>query len=88
VVIYPNPATGPTVNLLPQSYQGVSAVEIRIFTTSFRKVQEETILSVPAGVAVTVNLTDQGGTPLANGLYYVVVKWNNGTAVGKLLILK
>jgi len=87
-VIYPNPVTGTTVNVLPKAYSGISNVEVEIFTVSFRMVQEETFVNVPSGVAVTVQLTDKWGKPLANGLYYLVVKTNGGQSVGKLLIIK
>ncbi len=88
VVIYPNPVTGPTVNVLPPAYTGVSNVEVEIFTTAFRKVQEETFPNVPSGTAVRVQLTDRWGTPLANGLYYVVVIVDGHRSFGKLLVLR
>jgi len=88
VVIYPNPVSGPTVNVIPKPYSGISDVEVRIFTTTFRKVNEENFSNVPSGVAVTLTLIDERGTPLANGLYYLVVKTDSGTAIGKLLVLK
>ena len=87
VVIYPNPITGPAVNVLPQAYSGVSTLEVEIFTTAFRKVQEVVFPNVPPGVAVTVELTDKWGTPLANGLYYVVVIVDGRRSFAKLLIL-
>ena len=88
VVIYPNPVTGPTVNVLPPAYTGVSTVEVEIFTTAFRKVREETFPNVPPGLAVTVQLTDKWGTPLANGLYYVMVIVDGHRSFGKLLVLR
>jgi beta-glucanase (GH16 family) len=88
VVIYPNPVTGPSVNVLPKAYSGVSNVEVEIFTISFRKVQEETFPNVPPGVAVTLQLTDKWGTPLANGLYYLVVIADGQRSSAKLLILR
>lgn len=88
MVIYPNPVTGPTVNVLPPAYTGVSTVEVEIFTTAFRKVQEETFPNVPPGLAVTVQLTDKWGTPLANGLYYVMVIVDGHRSFGKLLVLR
>ncbi len=88
LVIYPNPVTGTTVNVLPPEYTGTANVRVEIFTLAFRKVQEETFVNVPSGVAVTVQLTDKWGRPLANGLYYLVVKTNGGQSIGKLLIIK
>lgn len=78
---------GPTVNVLPPAYTGVSNVEVEIFTTAFRKVQEETFPNVPSGTEVTVQLTDRWGMPLANGLYYVVVIVDGRRSFAKLLIL-
>jgi hypothetical protein len=88
VGIYPNPVTGPTVNVLPPPYLGYSKVRVEIFTVNFRKVQDTTFDSVPSGTAVVVSLTGWGGHFLANGLYYVVVTTNNGRAIGKLLVLR
>jgi len=85
-IIYPNPAPGPTVNILPPPYNGLSEVNVKIFTTAFRKVVERTFSSIPSGTAVTLTLTDRWGTPLASGMYYAVVTTNAGRSTGKLLI--
>jgi hypothetical protein len=86
--IYPNPAKGPTVNILPPSYIGTSNVRVEIYTTAFRKVEDMTFDSIPAGTAVVVPLTGRGGNPLANGIYYLVVTTNAGKVTGKLLVLR
>ncbi|HVM32619.1 MAG TPA: hypothetical protein VMU88_05750, partial [bacterium] len=88
VVIYPNPVTGPTVNVLPPAFQGISNVEVKMFTTSFRKVQQRIFADLPMGKAVTINLTDPSGRPFSNGLYYVVVVVDGKRSVGKLLVLR
>jgi hypothetical protein len=88
VVLYPNPVAGPTVNVLPPAYVGVSNVEVEIFTTAFRKVQDETFPNVPPGVAVTVELKDKSGVPLADGLYYVIVIVDGHRSIAKLLVLR
>ncbi len=88
VGIYPNPAPGPTVEILPSGYTGLSNVRIEIFTISFRKVRDENFPSIPSGTAVTLTLTGRGGAPLANGLYYGLVTTKAGSTIGKLLILK
>jgi hypothetical protein len=87
-VVYPNPVTGPTVNVLPPAYSGISNVQVEIFTIAFRKVQDESFLSVPPGMAVTVELTDKSGSPLADGLYYLVVIVDGHRSIGKLLIIR
>ncbi|HEV2352886.1 MAG TPA: hypothetical protein VGR89_01475 [Puia sp.] len=86
--IYPNPATGPTVNLLPPPMGGSSNVRVEFFTLSFRKVKDQTFPNVPPGSPVTVDLTGWGGHPLANGVYYVVVTTDTRRVTGKLLVLR
>ncbi len=88
VVIYPNPVTGPTVNVLPPAYPGVSNVQVEIYTIAFRLVQDEIFWNVPSGKPVTVELTDKRGTPLADGVYYVVVIVDGHRSIGKLLIVR
>jgi hypothetical protein len=88
VVVYPNPVTGPTVNVLPPAYSGISDVQVEIFTIVFREVQNEIFRSIPSGVAVKVELTDRQGTPLANGLYYIVVIVDGHRSIGKLLVIR
>jgi hypothetical protein len=88
VVIYPNPAKGDTVNVLPPTHAGMEDVRVEIFTSAFRKVLDETFASVPPGVAVTVELKDKWGRPLADGLYYVVVTVDGKRSITKLLILR
>ena len=88
LILYPNPVTGPTVNVLPPSYTGISTVRVEIFTVNYRMVVDETFYSVPSGTSVTVNLTSKWGTTLANGLYYVVVDTKGGKSIGKLLVLR
>jgi hypothetical protein len=63
-------------------------VRIEIFTLNFRKVVEETLRDVPPGTAVTIELKDRWGRPLANGLYYVFVSAGGRHEVQRLLILR
>jgi hypothetical protein len=86
VVVYPNPAPGPIVNVLPPAYGGISNLRIEIFTAAFRKVQDETFTNIPSGTAVTIALIDRWGTTLGNGIYYLVVTTSKGRTIGKLLI--
>lgn len=88
VVIYPNPAQGETVNVLPPAYTGISNVRVEIFTTAFRKLQDRTFSNIPAGQAVTITLTDRTGSALANGAYYIVVTTSRGRAIDKLLVMR
>ncbi len=88
MVLFPNPVTGPTVNLLPPAYPGTGEVRVEIFTIAFRKVLDKPFPDLPAGTAVTIPLNDSWGDPLANGLYYIVVDVGAEHSVGKLLILR
>jgi hypothetical protein len=66
-----------------------SQVKIEIFTLAFRRVNQITLLAVPAGIKdVILPLTDRDGTPLANGLYYGVVTTPQEIRLNKLLILR
>ena len=76
------------MNVLPPAHLGVSTVEVEVFTTAFRKVKEDIFPNVPSGVAVTVKLSNKWGTPLANGLYYLVVIVDGQRSIAKLLILR
>jgi hypothetical protein len=89
VVLFPNPATGPGPVTLQVTLSSSGQVQISVFTTGFRKVNTMTLSNVPAGTTdVALPLTDQQGTPLANGLYYVVVRTPEGRFITKLMILR
>lgn len=88
VGIYPNPVFGPTVNLLPPSYNGISNVRVEMYTLAFRKVQDQTYTGLASGAVITLSLTGRDGRPLSNGVYYVAVTTSSGRAVGKLLVLR
>jgi hypothetical protein len=90
IVLYPNPLKGPgpvTVRIyLPAPAQ---EIDIQIFTTAFRKVNEIRLTQVPAGETdYSLNVTDRWGKALANGFYYVVVTIDGKRTIGKLLILR
>jgi hypothetical protein len=88
VGIYPNPVTGPIVQILPPFYPGTSDVRLEVFTLAFRKVQDTKIPALASGIAIPLGLTGWGGDRLANGIYYVAVTTKSGRAIGKLLILR
>jgi hypothetical protein len=88
ISIYPNPVFGPTVKVIPPAYPGLSDVRVEIFTTAFRKVQDEIFPKVPPGAAVEVELKDKWGKPLADGLYYLVALVDGGRSVGKLMVVR
>jgi hypothetical protein len=88
VVVYPNPVTGPSVNVLPPFYSGPADVQVEVFTLAFRKVLVKTFLNVHSGTALTLPLIDSWGHPLADGLYYVVVTLDGKHSTAKLLVLR
>lgn len=86
--IYPNPSTdGGPINVIPPTYLGNEDVTVRIFTIAFRKIQEEVFPQQPFG-PITIQLKDQEGTLLANGLYYIVVDVLGQRSILKLLIIR
>ncbi len=87
-VLYPNPVSTGGVAQLNPGLTFESNVSIEIFTTAFRKVADLTYYNVQPGVSVPIPLADEWGTPLANGLYYVVVQTNRGRNILKLLVLR
>jgi rhamnogalacturonan endolyase len=89
VVLFPNPVTGPGPVTLQIHLSNPGQVSISVFTTAFRRVNEITLSNVPAGITnEALPLTDKEGTPLANGLYYVVVNTPQGRFVVKLMVLR
>lgn len=87
-VIFPNPVQGSGPVSIALNMTKAGEVKVQIFTVAFRMVQEQTFPSEPVGSDVQLNLTDKGGTLLANGLYYVVVTSPSGKTVNKLLIIR
>jgi hypothetical protein len=73
---------------LPPYDTGIQKVRVEIYTLAFRKVQDNSYPALPTGTVLTISLTGKSGTPLANGIYYVVVTVNGQRAIGKLLILR
>ena len=86
VVVYPNPSTGGTVQLNP-NLTTESNVSIEIFTIAFRRVASINYSNVQPGESLPIPLVDKAGTPLASGLYYIVVQTDRGRSVVKLLLL-
>lgn len=61
----------------------------KLYTVSDREVGEEDFKNVVPGTSVIVQLKDKGGSPLANGLYYVVVTTSDRNKyILKLLVLR
>jgi len=87
-IVFPNPAPGPTVNILPPPYVGIGHVKVELFTVAFRKILQRDFDNIPSGTKVSIELRDNWGRPLASGIYYVVVTTNAGRSTGKLMVLR
>jgi hypothetical protein len=88
-VIYPNPAVGGTVQVQITGLTTTTKVSLQLQTTAFRKINEVTFHSQgPGTVTLTLPLVDSMGAPLANGIYYVIVRAQNQTLILKLMILR
>lgn len=85
-VVYPNPATGSTTTI-QLADPNATSVKVQIFTIAFREVQTITTSQVFGG-SLTVSLSDKGGRPLADGLYYFVIQCNGGRWVNKVLVMR
>jgi hypothetical protein len=90
VVVYPNPSDGsqPVSWTAPGRVDG-SDINVQIFTTAFRLVQQIEVGKTSLGAKLEpIKLEDKTGKPLASGLYYVVVTVDSKKSIGKLLILR
>ena len=88
-VIFPNPASGPSVQVQVSGLTTTTKVSLQIFTTAMRKVSEQTYHSQgPGTVTLTLSLTDSTGVALANGVYYVVIRADNQRTTLKLMVLR
>ena len=64
-------------------------VQIQVETTAFRLVNQLTFHSQGPGTAtLTVPTTDSLGTPLSNGVYYVIVRTEGARLTLKLMVLR
>lgn len=90
MVLYPNPARGldPVKLTMDLKYQS-NSVSIKLFTVAFRKINAWDYSKLAMGVyTFSIGQKDQWGTPLANGIYYLVVDWNGRRDINKLLIIR
>ena len=89
VIVYPNPANGrDEVYLQLPDYPGALDVNVKVYTTAFRKVYEEDFRQIRGSADLPLRLADKVGAPLANGLYHVIVQTPIGRWNGKLLVLR
>ncbi|HVZ80589.1 MAG TPA: glycosyl hydrolase family 28 protein [bacterium] len=88
-VIYPNPVSGDGFNIQVTGMTTVDKVQVQVETTAFRKVNEMTFHSQGPGTAIlAVPATDASGAPLANGVYYVIVRTEGARIILKLMVLR
>jgi hypothetical protein len=90
ILVFPNPVNNPGgVQIQLTLGQAAYNMNVSVFTTAFRKVNEVDYGAQPAGKLTLPMVTqDKSGAPLANGLYYLVVKTPGGRWVGKLIVLR
>ncbi len=101
-VIYPNPSDGTQpVTVQVALAQATDTVQLQVFTLAFRSVQDITVTSLSPNVTastvtgvsaktwkIQIPASDKWGSPLASGLYYVVITANGKKTIGKMLILR
>jgi hypothetical protein len=78
ITIFPNPSSGTQPTLIDLGIGNAVLVKIKVFTVAFRMVFEKDYGQVAPGQLITLPTTDNRGTPLANGLYYVQVSTTQG----------
>jgi hypothetical protein len=72
-IVFPNPVPTGWVDVLPQAHAGTSDVTVQVRTSTFKPVLTKGFPMVPSGGMVRIDLVDDRGQDLANGLYYLTV---------------
>jgi hypothetical protein len=95
LALYPNPWRGSGGIQVHLGFQAVQDVRVRIYSVAFHKVRDQEFPRVPPGGEIAMEVLDDQGNPLANGLYYVMVTTSAGTGEAegnrwtlKLLVLR
>ena len=87
--LYPNPVrSGNTASIALPGLKNQANVRVQVFTIKYRKIQDEIFPNVQPGSSVLLVLADQKGSPLSNGLYYLVISYPGQRSTLKLLILR
>jgi hypothetical protein len=88
-VIYPNPVKNSNTTTLVIGFaKPTDWLQIKVFTVAHRRVKNVTLQSLPAGMnTIPLNMTDDWGKPLADGLYYVLITTPDQKFIKKLLVL-
>lgn len=88
-VLYPNPVKGSGPVQLHVDLAQAGAVRVRAYSTAFRLVREfEFPMVAMGGQELALDLHDEGGKVLADGLYYFRVETPNGHWTLKLLFFR
>ncbi len=89
LISYPNPAEASQVTVTVQLDSALTSAHLKVFTLVFRKVRDINLGNLAVGLwSYTLDLRDDRGGTLANGLYYLVLDWPQGRQVSKLLVLR
>jgi hypothetical protein len=89
-VIYPNPVAGTTpVNLQMTLMKPVKRFTMMLYTTAYRKVNSWFAENLSAETYNTpLEIQDISGTPLANGVYFLVLNLDGERQVLKMMVLR
>ena len=87
-MVYPNPVTdGQPVTVELALAQDTQDLSLTVFTTAFRKINQINYGAKNKGtLLLPLPMVDKRNSPLANGLYYLVVNTPDGRAIGKLIL--
>lgn len=72
---------------LPNGKAG-NRVKVALFTTASRVVSHQTVWAIGNPAVLKVDLNDDKGVPLANGIYFLTVDHRIGPKALKLIILR
>ena len=93
-IVFPNPVTGggDQVQVAVPLGRDSEWLKVEVFTVAYRKVLERDLGPSRAGTRQStwhpLDLKMEGGRPLANGVYYLRVTTEGGSATGKFLVLR
>ena len=86
-VVFPNPATTSNQVELKVPTTQAADVTVKVYTVGFRMVSQKEFPNTAVGSDLTLELTDNAGNKLANGLYYVVANAQGHQWVIKMLVM-
>lgn len=88
-VLYPNPAKGDRVRLAMPQLKAAGDVRVLVYTTGYRKTRDLVVPNVQPGMDISLELLDDWGNRLSNGLYFVKVVLPDGDKpIVKLLVTR